>query len=315
MENFIYSLNATVPVFLVMVVGWFLKQIGMLNDNFVTVANKFNFKITLPILLLCDLSDMDIYSLFDMKFMMFCVIVTLICICGVWILGKLIIKDKYSVGSFIQGSFRGSVAVLGVAFVQNIYGDSGLAPLMLIASVPIYNIFSVIVLTFNAQNSTDNQSEKIKQAIHNICTNPIILGILAGAICSVLRISFPPIVDKTLNSFADMATPLALVAIGAGFNGTKALGKIKETFLATLIKLIVQPLIFLPLAIYFGFRNQELIAILIMLGAPTTASSYIMAKNMGNDDVLASSIIVATTLLSSISLTFFIYLLRCLGAV
>lgn len=119
--------------------------------------------------------------------------------------------------------------------------------------------------------------------------------------------------DKTLASFADMSTPIALVAIGAGFEGGKALARLKPTLAAALIKLAVQPAVFLPIAIALGFRGQELVALLIMLGAPTTVSSYIMAKNMGNDGVLASSIIVATTVLSSITVTAWIFLLRSAG--
>ena len=54
-------------------------------------------------------------------------------------------------------------------------------------------------------------------------------------------------------------------------------------------------------------------AVLIMLGSPTTVSCYIMAKNTGNDSVLTSSIIVLTTLLSSVTLTGWIFVLRSLG--
>ena len=103
------------------------------------------------------------------------------------------------------------------------------------------------------------------------------------------------------------------MAIGAGFEGGKALARLKPTLAAALIKLAVQPAVFLPIAIALGFRGQELVALLIMLGAPTTVSSYIMAKNMGNDGVLASSIIVATTVLSSITVTAWIFLLRSAG--
>ena len=109
------------------------------------------------------------------------------------------------------------------------------------------------------------------------------------------------------------ATPLALISIGAGFEGRKAIKKIKPTLAASFIKLILLSALFLPLAIFFGYRNQELMAILIMLGSPSTVSCYIMAKNTGNDSTLTSSIIVLTTLLSSVTLTMWIFLLRTVG--
>ena len=91
--------------------------------------------------------------------------------------------------------------------------------------------------------------------------------------------------------------------------------KLKQTLAASLIKLMVLPALFFPFAIMLGFRQSALVAILIMVGAPTTVSCYIMAKNMGNDDVLTSSIVVTTTLLSSVTLTFWLFILRTMGLI
>ncbi len=102
-----------------------------------------------------------------------------------------------------------------------------------------------------------------------------------GVAASLLKIDFPEIIDKTLASLAKMASPLALITIGAGFEGRKAIAKIKPTIAATMIKLVVLPAVFLPIAIKLGFRDQALVALIIMLGSPTTPSSYIMAKIWG----------------------------------
>ncbi|MBV7273799.1 AEC family transporter [Clostridium sp. PL3] len=314
MENLIYSLNATIPVFAVIVAGYILKQIGMLNDNFIEVANKFNFKITLPVLLFTDIASTDIIKNFDGKYILFCATVTTICFWMIWFITKKHMKDSTMVGAFVQASFRGSAAVLGIAFIQNIYGSAGMAPLMIIGAVPLYNIYSVIVLTFEGNNKEKGKNS-IKKACINIIKNPIIIGIGFGMIASLLNIKFPTIIDKTLGNFAVMASPLALVTIGAGFEGRKALTKIKPTLIASFVKLVVQAALFLPLAAFFGFRDQKLIALIIMLGSPATPSCYIMAKNMNNDGVLTSSIIVATTLLSALTLTFWIFSLKSLGLV
>ena len=110
-----------------------------------------------------------------------------------------------------------------------------------------------------------------------------------------------------------MATPFALLCVGGGFEAGKALAKLKPTIFGTLIKLIILPLIFIPVAILLGFRNEFMAATIIMLGAPTTPTCYIMAKSMDNDEVLTSSIIVITTLLSAFTLTGIIYVLKILG--
>ena len=111
------------------------------------------------------------------------------------------------------------------------------------------------------------------------------------------------------------SSDLALISIGASFEGRKALAKLKPTFAASFMKLLGWAAIFLPTAVFLGFRDQELIALLIMLASPCTPAAYIMAKNMDGDDILASSIVVATTLLSSVTLTFWIFLLRLLSLI
>ena len=314
MENFIYSINVTMPIFLVMMIGYILKQIGMLNDNFVTVANKFNFKVTLPFMLFKDIAGVDIKAVFDIKYVLFCAIVSTICFWVVWGTAKLLVRDKTIRGAFVQSSFRGSAAVMGLAFIQNIYGSSAMGPLMIVSAVPLYNIFSVIVLTFEANDSTGiDKKAKIRQAGINICKNPIILSILAGLIVGLLEIQFPTLVNKTVSNVAQMATPLALITIGAGFEGRKALAKIAPTMAASMIKLVLQPLVFLPVAAWMGFSGEKMIAILIMLASPTTPSCYIMAKSMNNDEVLTASVIVTTTLMAAFTLTGWIFLLKTLG--
>ena len=314
MENFIYSINVTMPIFLVMVIGYILKQIGMLNDNFVTVANKFNFKVTLPFMLFKDIAGVDIKAVFDIKYVLFCAIVSTICFWVVWGTAKLLVRDKTIRGAFVQSSFRGSAAVMGLAFIQNIYGSSAMGPLMIVSAVPLYNIFSVIVLTFEANDSTGiDKKAKIRQAGINICKNPIILSILAGLIVGLLGIQFPTLVNKTVSNVAQMATPLALITIGAGFEGRKALAKIAPTMASSMIKLVLQPLVFVPFDAFMGFSVENIIAILIMLASPTTPSCYIMAKSMNNDEVLTASVIVTTTLMAAFTLTGWIFLLKTLG--
>ena len=316
MENFIYSVDATFPIFLVMVIGYILKQIGMLNDNFVTVANRFNFKVTLPFMLFRDISGVDIRAVFDIRYVLFCALVSTACFWIIWGGVKLFLKDQSMRGAFVQASFRSSAAVMGLAFIQNMYGSSAMGPLMIVSAVPLYNIFSVIVLTFEGARSGEvDPKQKIKAACINIAKNPIILGILAGLIVGLLGIDFPVIVDKTVNSVAQMATPLALITIGAGFEGRKALAKIRPTIAASMIKLVIQPLIFLPVAAWMGFRGEQMIAILIMLPSPTTPSCYIMAKNMDNDGVLTASVIVMTTLLAAFTLTGWIFILKTVGLI
>lgn len=323
MDSFLYSINATVPIFLVMIVGWVIKQLGVIDDHFANVANKYVFKVALPVLLFRDLAAADFKSQFDVKFVLYCMIVTTIMFSGIWICTEIFMKDDTQKGAFVQASFRSSAAILGMAFIQNMYQSTGMAPLMIVAAVPLFNIFSVIVLTFKAHpeyhGSTEEQStdkkENIKKTCFNIVTNPIIIGIVLGLLSSLAGLRYPVIINKTINNIAQTATPVALICIGASFEGKKAIKKIKPTVIATFLKLVGLAAIFLPIAVKMGFRNQELMAILIMLASPSTVTCFVMAKGMDNDEVLSSSIVVLTTLLSSVTLTAWIFILRNFGLI
>lgn len=311
MESLIFSLNATIPVFLVMVIGYILKQCKMVNNEFIKCSNKFNFMVCMPALLVRDIMEVDIVHNYDGVYIAFCAIVTLFCIFVIWGVTRLCYKSSDR-GEFVQGAYRGSAAILGAALIENIYGNTGMMPLMIIGAVPLYNMFAVIVLTFEAEG---RDNKKIKNALVDVCKNPMIISIFAGILFSCLRIDFPQVADNTIGMLARLVSPMALICIGAGFEGKKAIARIKPTLVATLIKLVVQPIIFIPLAIYIGFTGDKLIAILIMLGAPSTASSYIMAKNMNHEGVLSSSIIVLTTILSSFTITLGIFILKYMGYV
>ncbi len=318
MDNFIFSLNATVPIFLLIVVGWFLMRLGILSKAFTASADKYVFKVALPAVLFKDIATADIRSDFDPKFFFFCMIATSMMFLGVWFFANLLIKDKSIIGAFVQGSARGSAAVLGIAFVNNIYGSSGMAPMMIVAAVPLYNIFSVIILTVHSNNK-DNNASQIKTTVLNVLKNPIIIGIVAGLPFSLLGIDITgPALNipyKVISNLAATATPIALLVVGASFEGRKAIQKLGPTRTASIIKLFILPAVFFPFAVMMGFRGSELVAILVMLGSPTTVTCYIMAKNMGNDEVLSSSIVVMATLLSSVSLTFWVFLLKSLALI
>lgn len=312
MQNFLFSLNATMPVFLIILLGWILRKVNVVNDRFATDLNKLTFHVLFPLLLFRDIAECDLKQCFNPRFMIYCFVTTIVSFLVVWGLSEICIKDKRVIGTFTMCSFRGSAAVLGVAFVLNMYEHAGMVPLMIICSVPLYNIFSVILLTFRGVKPIDGGKNGIRKAFVNIITNPLIIGIVLGIPFAIYQISFPIILSKGINSLCSVATSLALLMVGAGFDTKQAIAKRKLVAISSSIKLVILPLIFIPIAVKLGFREEALIAILIMLGAPTTVSTYIMSKAMNGDDVLSSGVVVVTTLFSAITITGIIFLLRIL---
>ena len=214
MDNFIFSVNVTIPIFLIILLGYILRRIGFLTDEFVRVANKYVFIVALPVMLFRDIAGSDVRKDMNVKFFLFCMIVTIIMFFLVWGIAKLTLKDKTMVGAFAQAGARGSAAILGVAFVENICGEIGMTPLMIVAAVPFFNILSVIILVFNANTEANKDYGKIKNACINIAKNPIIIGIVLGLIASLVRLPIPTIPARTLNYVAQTATPIALLAVG-----------------------------------------------------------------------------------------------------
>lgn len=295
-----------------MVLGYVLNRIGWFDDDLAEKVNKFVFRIPLPVMLFVQLATIDIRKAWDTKFVLFCFGITCLSILLAWLL-SFALKKRELRGEFVQAAYRSSAAILGVAFITNIYGSSAMAPLMIIGAVPLYNIMAVVVLELSSPSAKGLDRAVMKKTIRGVLTNPILIGIVIGLLWSLLRIPLPKILNRMLTDVGNLATPLGLMAMGAVFDWKKARGELRPALVASLMKLFGFAALFLPLAILCGFRTEKLVAILVMLGSATTVSSYVMARNMNHEGVLTSSTVMLTTLLSSFSLTFWLWLLKTLS--
>nr|WP_308565635.1 AEC family transporter [uncultured Peptostreptococcus sp.] len=317
LSSFIFALNSTLPVFLVILVGRFFMRVGIINEEWTKISDRMAFRYALPVVLFLDIAKMDIHRDLDMTFIIFCMVSTTAMFFLVYLISRICLKDKTMVGSFAQGAVRGSAAILGIPFVTNIYGEPGMVPLMILAAVPLFNAYSVVILTISSRKFLSGSKTKIQYRLilKSIFKNPLIRGILIGFPFCILGIKLPPILDKSLTSIGTMAVPLMLISIGADFKMSDLTAKFKLSAIASTIKLVILPLAVLPIAIYMGFRDSSLVALLVMLGAPSAVSGYIMSKAMDNDYVLMSNIVVMTTLLSSVTFTFWIFILRYMSLI
>lgn len=314
LDNLIFSLNATMPIFLMMVVGYVLKKINWLNESNTAALNKLVFRVFLPCLLFMDLTEQDFASIWDGGMVLFCLVATLISIAIAYAL-SFFDKDKADKGEFIQASYRSAAATLGIAFMTNIYDSAAMVALMIIGSVPIYNVVAVLILSLTSPESQEeNDTGRLfKKTLKNVITNPIILGIVVGLLWSLLKIPQPAIFKTSVSYLGRMASPLALIALGASFEFSDLKEKLGPIIAICFNKLILFCIIFLPIAVYIGYRDEKLVAILIMLASATTSSSFIMAKSMGHKGVISASAIMVTTLLSSFTLTFWLFILKTFG--
>lgn len=298
------------PVFVMMVVGYAFRRLNIMSEKFTKEMNAFVFKIALPVLVFEELYEENFFDVWDFGFVLFCFAATLASIL-ILVITTMCFKKIEDKAEFIQASFRSSAALLGVGIVQNLYGDAGFVPLMIVGAVPLYNVTAVILLTVLKPDGGEKLSKKtLKKTALGIITNPIIIGIVVGLMWSILRVPSPFIFRKSVTYIANLATPLGLMALGASLD-MKAIGKsVPIVVMSTIYKLVGFCVLFLPLAIYIGYRRDKLLAILIMLGSPTTVSSFVMAKSMGHEGQISAGTVMCTTLISAFTLTLWLFILK-----
>ena len=108
--------------------------------------------------------------------------------------------------------------------------------------------------------------------------------------------------------------PVAMVSIGAQLSQTKVVWFNREVWIVSLLKLFVLPLIGLSM-IYIAnalipgtFTAVSSTVFLIYCAIPTAVNTALFAMEFGNNPDYATQIVMNTTALSAVSLTFYIFL-------
>lgn len=311
MESLKLSFQAVMPIFLLMLLGYCLKSFKIADKKVFDGINRLVFKAFLPTLLFYDIYKTDTADIFEPHLVTFAVSGIL----TIFILGYgavlLLSSDNSKRGVMLQGFFRSNYAILGIPIVNFLCGrESGLAALMVAIVIPIFNVLAVICL-----ESFRGGRVGIKKLFYGIITNPLIIGCVLGAVFSGLKITLPEVIEKAVSDVSKIASPLAIIVLGASFTFSGAKTCKKELIITTAVKLIISPLIMLSAAALLGFRGESLACLLIVFGAPTAVSSFSMAQQMGGDEQLASSLVVMSTAGCLITLFLWIFALGSLGLV
>lgn len=313
MSLFFEILNIVLPVFIVIGLGTLLRRIGLIDANFLHHTNRLVYYVCLPLLLFYKIGTAD----FSANFNGGLVAASVGAVAAVFLLsfGYASIR-KYPAdirGVFSQGSFRGNIAYVGLAIALNAYGDAGLtkAGILMGFLVPFLNFFAIIALLLPHRGSGSQTGSRfwLKQLLFN----PLILASFAGIIWSYLEIPLPLVAERSLNIATGMTLPLALLAIGGSFSLQKLSGDIITSFLATTGKLIILPLLTIPLLHLFNVEGVNFGIGILIAGTPTATATYIMAHELRGNTELAGSIVMLSTLASALTYTVALYLLRSYG--
>lgn len=310
MSLFIETITIVLPVFLVIGLGTLLRRIGLFDDDFTRQTNRLVYLVFLPILLFHKISQADFVSYFNGPL----VIGSSLAIIGLFFISYLYASlRRYPapvLGSFSQGSFRGNLAYIGLALCLNAYGETGLtrASILMGFLVPVLNLFAIIALIWPQRKN--NAGGTSQNWLREVLLNPLILASFAGIIWSYFSLPLPQIIERSLGIVSGLTLPLALLAIGGSFSLQRLRGDLQSAGLSTLFKLVGMPLLTALLLILIGVRGVDLGIGILLAGAPAATATYIMAHQMKADAELAGSIVMLSTILSAVSYTFILLLLR-----
>ena len=299
-EQFIAAASITGPVIIILLLGYLLKKIRLVNQAFVAGGNKLIFNVSLPCFLFLSIATGSLKQGLNLPLILFAITATITSVVVIWYYAKWFFEPE-KIAVFTQCAFRGNMAIISLALCVSAFGPEviTLAATYLAALTVLYNILAVVLL-----------SRGRLSIISNILKNPLIIAILLGLLFSASQLPLPGFVQNSLKYLSNMTLPLALICIGASLDWQSFKSNQKAAFHATTIKLVFQPALILIVAILVGFRGDALGVLFFMLASPTAAAAYIMSKQMSNQGNLAAEIITLSTSLCPISLTLGLTLLR-----
>jgi malonate transporter len=314
LDNIIFTINIIAPVFLIIALGFLIKKIGVINENFVAITSKFVFNVSLPAFIFMKISALDLTAALDVGQIIFIYAGTLVVYLVIWIVSSIFIKDGRDLSVFVQGAYRSNYAIVGLAIIANLFGDEGLgkASLILAFLLPVYNVLAVIILTVPMRKIN---KLNLGSTVQEIILNPLIVAVIISLPFSYFKLELPSMLLTTGNFLADVALPLALIGIGGSLNIENIKRASTLAFSSSILKLIVVPAILTYSAYLFGFRAMDLGIMFILFACPTAIVSFIMAEAMGCNSKLAGNIVVISTIGSVITISAAIILLKSMGLI
>ncbi len=284
----------------------------MLPQSFFDSCDTLVFKIALPVFVFCKLVGSELSDLPDFSMILYCM-AAILSVFTIISVGAYFFLPREKRGAFIHGSFRANFSIIGFVLADTMLDSAGVValacatPFVLIIS----NVLAVTTLTVNAPREKRMTFGKfLLTLLKNIVTTPLIIGVVLAIPFMIFGIKLPQIASSSLSYIANIATPLALLSLGAINTHGEKYKILPSALVASFIKLILVPVAYISVAILLGFRGNALAVILILGTSPSAVTSYVMSKNMHSDGELARQIVLFTTVLCSFTIFVFAFILK-----
>lgn len=315
MDSLLFAINAIMPIILIIAAGYLLKRVGLLTQEFAKAANKLVFRVFLPIMLFINVYRLEGFGGLGVGFVLYAATAVLIIFLAGIPSVMLFTRDGAKRGALLQGIFRSNYALIGIPLAVSLFGDDGASVASVLAAVviPVFNILAVISLSIF---SNRKEKHSVRRVLGGIITNPLIcsvaLGFVALGIRALLvrfgidwRLTDIEPLYSAMSSLGSLATPLALLMLGAQFDFSAIRGEWRELLFGVVARCAVVPTLALGAAYIFfrdTFTGAHFAAFVAMFATPIAVSSVPMAQEMGADSALAGRLVVSTTLFSAISI-------------
>lgn len=297
-------------MFIYILIGVVIKRTGMMTDAENKRFNKVLFTFFYPVLMFNNVFKADLAAAVDLRLIIFALAFITVTVAVTWAVVVRIESRNSARGAMIQAIYRSNFVLMGIMVVQSIFGDAGLPVVTMLITIviPFFNIIAVIVLEYFRGGKPD-----MKNMLINTIRNPLIIGAIAGAICSVIHLSLPYPVETVLDGIAAAAPTVAMIMLGVSFDPSAITAKRRDIMICLIGRLAVIPMIGLPLAAALGFRGPAFVSLLIIMASPTAVSTYPMAVSLDSDAEIAGSAIMLSTPVSCITLFVWLLIFKNLG--
>lgn len=319
------------PILILVFVGYFLRCIHFADDAFFKKLNKMVFKVFLPVLLYWNVYEIENLGLVRWSAVFYCVFAVLfICLVGYGVT-KLFFKGRENIGVLTQCSFRSNYAIIGIPLAESLGGAEAVAFASILSAVtiPLFNILAVIILS---HYSSRNENQSLKHTLKSALTNPLIISVAFGVVTVAIRENLPlnelgdpiftlennlPFVYTALSRLAKVASPVALVVLGARFD-FKAIGVLKrEIFTGAFMRLAFAPLVGIGFAVllseyttFINVTSVEYPALISLFSTPVAVSSAVMTGEIGGNEQLAGQLVVWTSIFSMLTMFAVIFVMK-----
>ena len=312
MESILFSLNTVAPLFILGAAGYLMVQKNIVKESFFDQLSFLCFKFFIPCMLFREVFESQLLETFDVSVVGFCMLCVFINQVLAFLIWPLFLKDPRRCGAAIHSTFRTNFVLLGIPVLTNMYGSEGtvVAASVMPFVVIMFNIGAVLSFTIFHPDPDGKIHIHPLRIARSIITNPFIIAILMGIVGQLVSLQLPYFVDKSIGYFADMASPLALMAVGGQFDFEKAKGNIRLSSLISFLRIVLVPAVFTVTAAFLGYRGPALATMFILFGSPTAVSGAALAKSMDSDAQLTGEVTLITTFFSSITFFVGIFLLK-----